>query len=223
MTWASAIKAAIGMSIIAALLFIPAGTLDWRGAWILLAEFACCGLVLVLWLKRHDPNLLSKRMGGMFQKGQVTRDKVIMSFFAIVYFGWLALMGLDVKRWGISHMSEWPMVAGVVLIPLGFLAVGWTFRVNSFAAPVVAIQENQTVIDTGPYRFMRHPMYAGALVYMIGMPLVLGSWLGLAALPLIVFLLAIRILVEEHVLKKNLPGYDEYAARVRWRLLPGVW
>ncbi len=115
--------------------------------------------------------------------------------------------------------------AGAVLVPVGFFIVWLAFRENSFAAPVVRIQaeRGQRVISTGPYRIVRHPMYAGATVYMIGMPLLLGSWLGLLVLPLIIGTLAIRIFVEEATLRKGLAGYGDYAARVRYRLIPGVW
>ncbi|MBU6298907.1 MAG: isoprenylcysteine carboxylmethyltransferase family protein [Alphaproteobacteria bacterium] len=225
MTWANTIKSAFWLAFIGVLLFWSAGTLDWPGAWIFLAEMIAGTVVTVAWLAQHDPGLLSERLSGPYQKGQVLWDKVFMSVLIVVWYGWLALMGLDAKRWGTSHMPSWLNDAGAVLIPIGFLAVLWTFRENSFAAPVIKIQEErgQKVIDTGPYRIVRHPMYASALVYMLGMPLLLGSWMGLAALPVIVAFLIIRIFIEESTLRKGLPGYDDYAARVRYRLLPGVW
>jgi len=116
-------------------------------------------------------------------------------------------------------------IVGALLIPIGFFIAWLTFRENSFAAPVIKIQEErgQRVIGTGPYRIVRHPMYAGAMVYMIGMPLLLGSWLGLLVLPLIFGALAVRIFIEEDALRKGLAGYAEYAARVRYRLVPGIW
>jgi protein-S-isoprenylcysteine O-methyltransferase Ste14 len=115
--------------------------------------------------------------------------------------------------------------AGAILIPIGFFIVWLTFRENSFAAPVIKIQKErgQRVISTGPYRIVRHPMYAGGLLYMIGMPLLLGSWLGLLVLPPIFSALSVRIFIEEAALRKGLPGYGDYAARVRYRLIPGLW
>ena len=114
---------------------------------------------------------------------------------------------------------------GALLIAVGLVIVWLTFRENSFAAPVVRIQDErqQRVISTGPYAIVRHPMYSGASVYMIGMPLLLGSWLGLLILPLILGALTLRIFIEEDVLRKGLPGYDEYAHRIRYRLIPRVW
>ena len=107
----------------------------------------------------------------------------------------------------------------------GFFVVWLVFHENSFAAPVVNIQKvrGQYIVSTGPYRIVHRPMYAGATLYLIGMPLLLGSWLDLLVLPLILGALCVRIFIEEAALRKGLSGYDEYAARVRYRLLPGVW
>ena len=169
--------------------------------------------------------ILKERMGGPFQKGQAFWDKVFMAFIIVVWFSWLVLMALDAKRWSLSHMPEALNYAGAVLIPIGFFIVWLTFRENSFAAPVIKIQKErgQRVISTGPYRIVRHPMYVGGLLYMIGMPLLLGSRLGLLVLPLIVGALSVRIFIEEAALRQGLPGYGDYAARVRYRLIPGVW
>ena len=225
MTWANAVKAALWITFIGVLLFWPAGTLNWPGAWVFLAEFIAVSAAMVVWLARHDPGLLKERMGGPFQKGQTSWDKVFMTVMVLVWYGWLVLMALDAKRWKLSHMPEPLIAAGAVLILIGFYVVWLTFRANSFAAPVVKIQKErgQTVISTGPYAHVRHPMYAGATLYLLGMPLLLGSWMGLAALPFIIAALTARIFIEERTLREGLPGYGDYAARVRYRLLPGVW
>ena len=225
MTRANAVRALVWIVAMATLMFVSAGTLDWRGGWIFIAELVLCSFAITLWLVWRDPELLKERMGGVFQKGQAFWDKVFMALIIIVWQGWLILMAFDAKRWALSHMPEALNDAGAALILVGFFIVWLTFRENSFAAPVVKIQKErgQRVISTGPYRFVRHPMYAGAIVYMIGTPLVLGSWLGLLVLPLIIAVLSIRIFIEEATLRKGLAGYDEYAARVRYRLLPGVW
>lgn len=225
MTWPDSIRALSWIVAMGALLFLSAGTLDWRGAWIFIAEFVISSLAVTLWLAWRDPGLLKERMGGLFQRGQAFWDKMFMGFVVVVWHGWLVLMALDVKRWGFSHMPEVLTDVGAVLIPIGFFLVWLTFRENSFAAPIVKIQKErgQYVVSTGPYRIVRHPMYAGATLYLIGMPLLLGSWLGLLVLPLILGAFSARIFIEEAALRKGLSGYDEYAARVRYRLLPGVW
>jgi protein-S-isoprenylcysteine O-methyltransferase Ste14 len=217
------VQFAILMAVLATLLFWPAGTFDWPGAWIFLGEFLVLSMAISLWLLRYDPALLRERMGGAFQKGQVAWDKVFMAILPLAWLGWLALMAFDTKRWAFSHMPVTLIIAGAILIPIGFYVVWLTFRENSFAAPVVKIQEGQTVITTGPYGIVRHPMYAGGAIYMIGMPLLLGSWIGLACLPLLIAGLMLRIPVEERTLREGLVGYDEYAARVRYRLVPGLW
>jgi len=223
--WGDCIKALLWIVSIGALLFLSAGTLDWPGAWIFLAEFVIGGLAMTLWLAWRDPGLLKERMGGPFQKGQAFWDKVFMAFIIVVWFSWLVLMALDAKRWALSDMPDVLKVVGAALIPIGFLIVWLTFRENSFAAPVIKIQKErgQRVISTGPYAIVRHPMYAGGLLYMIGMPLLLGSWLGLLVLPLILGALSVRIFIEEATLRRGLPGYCEYVRRVRYRLVPGVW
>ncbi len=223
--WVDSAKAVLWIVFMGALLFLPAGTLYWRGAWIFMAEFVLAALAVTLWLARHDRDLLRERMAGPFQSGQVFWDKVFMAFIMVVWYSWLVLMALDAKRWRLSHVPDALNIVGALLIPIGFFVAWLTFRENSFAAPVIKIQEErgQRVIDTGPYRIVRHPMYAGAMVYMIGMPLLLGSWLGLIVLPLIFSALTVRIFIEEEALRKGLAGYAEYAARVRYRLIPGIW
>ena len=179
-----------------------------------MAEFVIGSLAVMLWLAWRDPGLLKERMRGPFQKGQAGWDKVFMAFIIVVWFAWLVLMALDAKRWNLSHMPETLNYAGAMLIPIGFFIVWLTFRENSFAAPVIRIQKE---------RGQRDPMYAGAALYMIGMPLLLGSWLGLLVLPLIFGALSVRIFIEEAAMRQGLPGYGDYAARVRYRLIPGVW
>ena len=211
--------------LLAVLLFWPAGTLDGPGAWILLGEYLIVGLALCLWLLRYDPALLRERLKVGFQKEQIFWDKVFIAALQVVFFGWLILMAFDAKRWALSHLPEELNVVGAILIPVGFFVIWLTFRENTFAAAVIKIQKErgQTVVTTGPYRWVRHPMYAGATLYIIGTPLLLGSWIGLAVLPLLIGAMMLRIPMEERALRRGLPGYDGYAARVRYRLVPFVW
>jgi len=214
------------MMLLAALLFWPAGTLDWPGAWVFLSEFVIVTFAIGLWLAQHNPDLLKERMRGrVFGKGQVFWDKIYMAFMTIAWCAWIVLMALDAKRWAVSYVPNELVGTGAVLLLVGFFIVWLTFRENSFASPVIKIQEErkQTVVTTGPYRIVRHPMYVGASIYMIGIPLLLGSWLGFACLPLLIGALVLRIYIEEDTLRKGLPGYVEYTERVRYRLVPYVW
>lgn len=210
---------------IGVLLFVPAGTLDWPAAWLLLAIGAASGLGFGLWLARSDPELLASRLGPLFQPGQRTGDKVLIAGAIAGMCVWFVVMGLDAGRYRYSLVPLPLQAAGVLAIAACMYVAYLTMRENTFAAPVVRVQAERghKVIDTGPYAVVRHPMYAGAILYFVGVPLLLGSWLGLALAPMLALLFAVRIVLEERTLSAGLPGYAEYTTRVRWRLLPGVW
>jgi len=212
------------IAVMAVFLLVPAGTLDWPAAWGFLAETGGLSLALGLWLGRHDPALLAERLGSPFQRTQKSWDKIFIAVLMVLYLGWLVLMGLD-ARWGISRVPLWLQALGALNVALSTYVTFLTFRENSYAAPVVKIQRERghRVVSTGPYAHVRHPMYAGGLLMFVGMPLQLGSWLGLAAVALLLPLLAFRVVMEERTLAAELAGYRDYAERVRWRLLPGIW
>jgi protein-S-isoprenylcysteine O-methyltransferase Ste14 len=219
------IKTVVWNTLQAVLLFVSAGTVRWPAGWVFLAEMGVLGLAVGLWLAHHDPALLAERMSAGFQATQKTWDKVFMVSLFILWNGWLVLMALDAARFRWSQVPIWVQTIGAVLIALCMYVFYLTFRENTYAAPVVKIQTERghRVVTTGPYALVRHPMYAGALLLFIGIPLLLGSWYGLAAVLVIVALLIARIVMEERTLTDELPGYPEYAARVRWRLAPGIW
>jgi protein-S-isoprenylcysteine O-methyltransferase Ste14 len=193
-------------------LFLAAGTTDWPGAWIFLATMIVLSLVLGLWLVRHDPGLVQQRLAPPIQKDQPSADKVLLTLIILVIFGAFVLMALDAVRF------RWSTVPSVWI---SFR----TMQENSFAAPVVKLQKErgQAVITARPYRYVRHPMYAGGLMFLAGTPLLLGSWWGLAAVPVLAVLLGIRIKIEEKVLRAGLEGYDDYVQRVRYPLIPLIW
>lgn len=219
------IRTVLWIAAMAVLLFVSAGTLRWPGAWIFLAEVLVLSLAIGLWLNRHDPGLLRERMGSFVQRNQTAGDRIFMIPLISLYVGWLVLMALDAQRFGWSSVPVWAQALGALGIFLTMYVCYLTFRENSFAAPVIKIQAERghRVVTTGPYAYVRHPMYAGALLFFVGVPLLLGSWWGLALAPLLTALLVFRIGVEERTLRAGLPGYREYAARVRYRLIPLVW
>jgi protein-S-isoprenylcysteine O-methyltransferase Ste14 len=212
-------------AVLALILFGAAGTWRWPAGWLFLAELGGCGLAISLWLARYDPALLAERMSFGFQPAQKAWDKVFIVAIIAFWIGWLVLMGLDAVRFRWSSVPTWLQAAGAILIALCMYIAYLAFRENSYAAPVVKIQRERghRVVSTGPYAHVRHPMYAGALLFFIGMPLLLGSWWGLAVAPVVTAMLVARILMEERTLAEGLSGYREYAARVRYRLVPGVW
>ena len=207
-----------------ALLFASAGTLHWPGAWAFLITSVLLGPLCGWWLYRIDPALLAERLRPVLQRDQPATDKGFMIVFIVAMLGWLVAMGLD-RRYLASSMGVAWQVAGLMLFLASTLFTLWVFRENSFAAPVVKLQAEraQRVISTGPYAHVRHPMYSGMILFFASVPLILGSWWGLAIAPLFLVLLAIRIRIEERTLIAGLSGYADYAARVRYRLLPGLW
>ena len=219
------VQTIICLGVIALLLFVPAGTVNWSGAWIFLVEALVVSVVLGLWLERHDPALLKERLRPPIQKGQSTSDKIITGLLVLLYLGWFVFMGLDAVRFKWSSVPAWLAAPGALGVLLACYIAYLAFRENSFAAPVVKIQKEraQTVVTTGPYRYVRHPMYAGMIFYLFGAPLLFGSWWGLLWGLALLGLFAIRILIEERTLKKELQGYNEYTVRVRYRLIPLVW
>lgn len=205
-----------------ALLFAAAGTLHWPGAWAFLVTSVLLGPLCGWWLYRIDPALLAERLRPVLQRDQPAADKIFMIVFVVAMLGWLVAMGLD-RRHLASHMNVAWQVLGLVLFLASTLFTLWVFRENSFAAPVVKLQAEQRVISTGPYAYVRHPMYSGMILFFASVPLILGSTWGLAIAPLFLVLLAVRIRIEERTLIAGLPGYADYAARVRYRVLPGLW
>ena len=207
-----------------ALLFISAGTLHWPAAWVFLAAMAVLGLGSGVWLAKTDPALLAERMRPMMQHEQPAADKKFMLVFGLVALIWFIVIGLDARY----HASNVPMALqalGLAMLVASTGYIMWVMRENSFAAPVVKVQTGRghRVIDTGPYAHVRHPMYSGTVLFFFGMPLLLGSWWGVVMAPLFVGLFAIRAGIEERALLAGLPGYADYTARVRYRLVPGIW
>jgi protein-S-isoprenylcysteine O-methyltransferase Ste14 len=207
-----------------ALLFLPAGTLHWPAAWLFLATTVVLGLAAGLWLAKVDPALLAERMKPMMQKGQPAADKKLMLALGFAGLIWLLAIGLD-RRW---HWSDVPLALQALGYVLFLAATALMLRVvreNSFAAPVVKVQAERghRVIDTGPYAFVRHPMYSGAVLYFAGIAVLLGSWWGLILSSVFFVLFSIRAAIEERALIDGLPGYADYLARVRYRLVPGLW
>ena len=207
------------------LLFLPADHWQWPQAWAFLALFAIGSIAFSAWLWRRDPALLAARLGSLVQHGQPLWDRIFLLTFVSLWCGWLVLMALDAQAWHTSAMPPLLNVLGGLWVIAGFVATLFVFRENSFAVPVVRVQteREQRVIDTGPYAWVRHPLYAAALLYLVGMPFLLGSWYGWLIVPVMMAGLAWRAVFEERLLQRDLPGYADYLTRVRYRLIPGVW
>jgi protein-S-isoprenylcysteine O-methyltransferase Ste14 len=209
-------------AVMAVVLFGGAGTLDWWQGWLFLLIYFAWSIGVSVWLARHDPALFVRRMSGGPWAETHPAQKVIMTLMMAGFVALVFVPALD-YRFGWSHAPVSLVIAGNALFSLGWLAIVLVFRENSFTATTVAIMPDQAVVTTGPYSIVRHPMYAGALFLLAGMPLALGSWWGLVALAVILPVLVWRLLDEERMLVRDLAGYAAYRQMVRYRLVPGVW
>jgi len=206
-------------------LFLAAGTLNWIAGWAFLILFFGFVIAISYWLLRNNPDLLTERMKGAVQEDQKTWDKIFFALVGTLFVVWLLLMPLDAVRFGWSHVPGALQAAGGVIFVVSFYLFFVTFRENSFLSPAVRVQDErgQTVITTGPYHYVRHPMYAAFLVFVIGAALLLGSWLGLVFGAVLVILTGWRAVNEENVLRHELQGYDAYMTQVKYRFVPYVW
>src|SRR6476659_4589007 len=206
------LRSLVWVVLFALLLFVPAGTVHWPGAWVYLALLAASSVWGLSWLGRHDPGLLAERLRSPIQRGQLPADKLLMVAFVPLCFGW-------------SHVPLPLEILGAVLLCLGIWLSFEVLRENSYAAPVVKVQKERghKVVTTGPYAYVRPPMYSSVILIGAGVPLLLGSWWGLLAVPLFMLVLGVRATMEERMLKAELEGYEDYSERVRYRFVPLLW
>jgi protein-S-isoprenylcysteine O-methyltransferase Ste14 len=204
------------------LLFVPAGTTDYWQAWVLLAVFVGAWFVLALYLTKQDPALLERRLSGGPTAEKEKPQRIVMLVQSVGFVALLVVPALD-------HRFQWSRVplllvfAGDILIALGFYVILLVFKENTFASATIEVTVDQKVISTGLYAVVRHPMYAGSMLYVLGMPLALGSYWGLLVIAATTPVGIWRLIHEEQFLSKNLPGYIEYCAKVRWRMIPGIF
>jgi protein-S-isoprenylcysteine O-methyltransferase Ste14 len=208
--------------VMAALLFLTAGTIRYWQAWGYLAVFFGASFLITLYLAKYDPALLKRRLSGGPWAEKERTQKIIMAFTSIGFLALIVTPGLDF-RFGWSAVPLPIVAAGNVLVVVGYAIIFLVYKENTFTSATIEVAKDQRVISTGPYALVRHPMYAGGLLYLIGTPLALGSWWGLAPFAATLPFLIWRLVDEEAFLVKNLPGYAEYRNKVRFRLMPGVW
>ena len=203
-------------------LFLPAGSLAYWQGWLFLAVFGVCVVLITAYLFRYDQGLLSRRVAAGPVAEPSTFQKIIQSLAAVAFLLMFIVPGLDYRfHW--SHIPVALVIFAEVMVALGLFFVFLVFRANSYTSGVVEVAAEQKVVTTGPYALVRHPMYSGALLMCIFVPIALGSWVGLPfVLPLIVVIVA-RLFDEEKLLKSELKGYDAYLQKVRFHLIPYVW
>ncbi len=221
------VRLAADAALVALLLFVSAGTLSWRRAWVLLAVLLIVRTASAVAVYRVNPGLLKERAKMPIHRDQPWTDQVLLLAILIAGFmGLPVIAGLDVFRWQVLPRPA-PLLAdlGLVLFTLGWGIKGLALRTNAFATAVLRVQRERqhAVVDTGPYAIVRHPFYAGTSLVLVGMGLWLESYASAMFAVVPIACLVIRIKLEEHFLRRALPGYGEYAVRVPYRLLPGVW
>ncbi len=205
-----------------AFLFLAAGTLNYWQAWVFLAVFGVAGLAIIVYLMKKDPKLLERRMSGGPAAEKRTSQKIIMSISSLGFAALLVVPALD-HRFGWSSVPLYAVIAGDVLFVLGWIIIFFVFKENTFTSSTIEIAADQKVITTGPYAIVRHPMYSGSLLYMLAMPIALGSWWGLCVILLLMPISLWRLFDEEKLLSNDLPGYREYIQKVPYRLVPHLW
>jgi len=212
----------IGAVALGGLLFLPAWTLNYWQAWVFILVFMTSVVMIGLYLSLKDPALLERRKKFGPTQEQSPVQKIVISI------GLLGLLSVFVfsalaHRFGWSPVPTYGALVGDALVALGLFIDLLVFKENSYGGSTIEIVADQKVIATGPYALVRHPMYVGVLIMLIGIPLALDAWWGLAIIAAGVPVLMLRIIDEEEFLKKNLPGYDEYTQQVRYRLVPYLW
>jgi protein-S-isoprenylcysteine O-methyltransferase Ste14 len=216
------LSSVIGLGVLALVLFLPAGTLNYWQAWVFIAAFTVATIVPSLYLAKTNPAALQRRMrGGPTAEGRPVQKLIITGAFLSI-FGMMALSAYD-HRMGWSSVPAWVCVLGDVLIVVGLTLAMLVIVQNGYAAATVRVEDGQQLASTGLYKLVRHPMYAANLILMVGMPLALGSYWGLVGLVPGILVLVFRILDEEKLLNQELGGYREYRQHVRYRLMPYVW
>lgn len=208
-----------GLLITGAMLFVPAGTLAYRGAWLFIALLLTPILVMGVVLFIKNPELLRKRLE---MKEHEKEQKDVVALSGLLLVASFIVAGLD-YRFGWSHVSSLLVIISSVVLLVGYALYAEVLRENVYLSRVVEVQEGQRVIDTGLYGIVRHPMYFAVTLLYLAIPLVLGSWWALLVMSPCVLLLALRIKNEEQVLHQGLPGYTDYTERVRYRMIPWVW
>jgi protein-S-isoprenylcysteine O-methyltransferase Ste14 len=205
-----------------AILFVPAGSLAYWQAWVYWIVFSLSVTAISAYFLTRDPILIQNRLkaGPTAEKGR--KQNAIQGLLAVFFVLLFVVASLD-HRFTWSHVPAYLSIAGDVFALLGLLIIFFVFKENSYTSGIIEVSEGQEVVSTGPYRIVRHPMYAGALLMLLFTPIALGSYWGLFAVVPLFLVIAIRLLDEERFLTVNLPGYGRYCQQTHYRLVPFVW
>lgn len=220
------IRLVVGYLLIPVVLFICAGDLGWWQTWVYSLQIVVAGVGGRIWSERRHPGLMAERQNIEKMKDAKAWDKVLAPLMAVsVVFPMVMVAGLDHRYHWSPGFPLWVIILGFILISLGYAFADWALAENRFFSTVVRIQAERghTVCDTGPYRFVRHPGYAGNLLPLFGIVLALGSVWALIPAAVAIIITVIRTVLEDRTLQEELPGYRDYARRVRFRLVPWIF
>jgi protein-S-isoprenylcysteine O-methyltransferase Ste14 len=211
-------------SAIVAILFIPAGTWSFWQGWAFFVSLVVPAIGVYAYFWKHDPQVVERRLQ---TKEHVREQRMLMRLAKPLFAVLLTIPGFD-HRWGWSRallgaVPPWISLLSLAMVCGAFLGIFWVVNVNRFAATTIQVEVGQKVISSGPYRFIRHPMYSASMVLWLCTPLALGSWVSLPAFALLTPIYVFRLLNEEKVLREQLPGYSEYCLHTRYRMIPCVW
>jgi protein-S-isoprenylcysteine O-methyltransferase Ste14 len=215
---------AVFLVLLGVVMFLPAGDIRWAEGWLFLLVFLVLTVPSIVYLWRANPAIFVAR-SKMVRAGTKRWDKVLIALLMLSFIAIFSIAAFDSGRFHWSSVPPWLIALGYVLLFVGFFISIWAQSVNKFAEPSVRIQTDRghKVIDTGPYAIVRHPLYLGALFFLAGIPLTLGSFWAFIPAAGAMVVLVVRTVLEDKTLHKELAGYKDYAARVRHRLIPGIW
>ena len=212
-------KFACGLLMVALLIFLPAGTLFYTHGWLFVGLLFVPMLIAGLVMLKKSPEFLKKRLDAKEKQGT---QKGVVAFSGLMFIVGFVVAGLDF-RFGWSHMPAWVTIIASVLFLVAYALYAEVMRENAYLSRTIKVEEGQTVVDTGLYGIVRHPMYAVTILLFLMIPIVLGSWYALIAFAVYPILIVVRLKAEEELLTKELPGYAEYKQKVKYRIIPFIW
>ena len=212
-------KFTCGLLLVGLLIFLPAGTLSYTYGWLFVGLLFIPMLIAGFVMLAKSPEFLKKRLDAKEKQGT---QKGVVAFSGLMFIAGFVVAGLDV-RFGWSHMPTWVIIAASVLFLIAYGLYAEVMRENAYLSRTVKVEEGQTVVDTGLYGIVRHPMYAVTILLFLVIPLILGSWYGLIAFAFYPAIIIVRLKDEEALLTKELPGYAEYKQKVKYRIIPFIW
>ena len=208
-----------GIILMGLLIFIPAGSVWYWQGWLLMGILFIPMFIAGLIMMKKSPDLLRKRLDAREKQSE---QKAVILLSGLMFLVGFVLAGLDF-RFGWSHMPSWLSTAGTVIFLLSYLLYAEVLRENTWLSRTIEVQENQTVVDTGLYGIVRHPMYSATILLFLMIPLILGSWYALIIFAFYPVIIIVRLMDEEDLLTRELPGYAEYKKKVKYRIIPFVW